>query len=80
MIEQAFGQVLKELRNERKMSQERLAIASELDRTFISLMERGKRQPSLVTIFKISSALQISPAEFIAKVEKQLTKNSSKLS
>ncbi|MCU7907156.1 MAG: helix-turn-helix domain-containing protein [Candidatus Thiodiazotropha sp. (ex Epidulcina cf. delphinae)] len=52
--EEAFGDVLRELRNKKNISQETLALESELDRTFISLMERGLRQPSLTTILLLA--------------------------
>lgn len=58
-IEEAFGETLRELRKEKGLSQEELAHESGLDRTFISLLERGKRQPSLGTIINISSSLGI---------------------
>ncbi|MBP7507249.1 MAG: helix-turn-helix transcriptional regulator, partial [Prolixibacteraceae bacterium] len=59
MIVKTFGNVLCELRKEQNISQEKLAEYCDLDRTYISLLERGLRQPTLTTIFKISSALKI---------------------
>ncbi|MBP7509518.1 MAG: helix-turn-helix transcriptional regulator, partial [Prolixibacteraceae bacterium] len=41
----------------------------DLDRTYISLLERGLRQPTLTTIFKISSALKIRPSKLIEIIE-----------
>ena len=41
-VEQAFGKVLREIRMEKSLSQEELAHVCGLDRTYISLMERGK--------------------------------------
>lgn len=70
MLEHTFGEVLRDLRNQRKISQERLAEYADLDRTYISLLERGLRQPTLETIFKISNALTILPSELIKRVEK----------
>lgn len=71
MIENIFAKVLKEARTEKNISQEKLAELSNLDRTFISLLERGLRQPTLSTIFKLSYALDIGPSELIRKVEVQ---------
>ena len=70
-IAKIFGKTLKEVRNEKGLSQEKLAEKSHLDRTYISLLERGLRQPSLSTIFSISSALGIFPSELIKLTEKQ---------
>lgn len=69
MIVKVFGQVLRELREENKTSQEKLAELADLDRTYISLLERGLRQPTITTIFKISSALQIKPSSLLEKVQ-----------
>lgn len=66
--EVAFGQVLRQLRKSKKISQEKLAEMSKLDRTFISLLERGLRQPSLSTILQLAQSLQVSPVEMIAEV------------
>jgi len=71
-LEKAFGDVLRELRTKKGLSQESLALESELDRTFISLLERGLRQPSLNTIFQISIALEIQPYEIVKKVSAKI--------
>lgn len=68
-VEKAFGFVLSTRRKELGLNQEELAFRCKLDRTFISLLERGKRQPSLDTIFKLAKELQISPSELIKEVE-----------
>lgn len=68
-IERAFGKILKKERNNKSLSQEELAYLSDLDRTYISLLERGKRQPSLKTIFMLASTLDILPSEIMIKVE-----------
>ena len=68
-LAKAFGQVLRETRNDRGMSQESLALACGLDRTFISLLERGQRQPTLSSIFAIAGALEITPSMLLEGVE-----------
>jgi transcriptional regulator with XRE-family HTH domain len=70
--EKAFGGVLRELRLSRELSQEALAHACGLDRTFISLLERGRRQPTLATLFKFSKALSVPASRIVAKVERTL--------
>lgn len=66
----AFGRVLRELRNAASLSQEALALEADVDRTFVSQIERGIRQPSLATIFKLAAALDVKASSLIAKVEK----------
>lgn len=68
-IAEAFGAILKEHRKNLNISQEELAHRCDLDRTFISLLERGKRSPTIETIFKVSTNLNSSPSEFIKKIE-----------
>lgn len=71
-IDKAFGEVLKQIRVHNSISQEELAYLSNLDRTFISMLERGKRQPSLKTIFVLADALETLPSQLISEVEKKL--------
>lgn len=72
-IEQTFGTVLQEYRLNSKMSQEELAFNSELDRTYISLLERGKRKPTINTVFALSKALKINPSQLIKELEEKLS-------
>lgn len=65
--EQAFGMVLKKLRSALNLSQEKLGFSCGLDRTFISLLERGKRQPSLTSILALADALGVPPEELLRK-------------
>jgi transcriptional regulator with XRE-family HTH domain len=58
-----FGKKLKEARLANNLSQEALALSLEFDRTYIGLLERGKRNPSLITIHKIAKFLKIKPSE-----------------
>lgn len=62
----AFGDAIRSVRKQRNLSQESLALKCGLDRTYISGIERGARNPSLTNIFKIAAALDSSPAEIFA--------------
>lgn len=55
-----FGQRVRELRKERGWSQEEFADKCELDRTYISGIERGVRNPTLLSINRISECFGIS--------------------
>ncbi|MBS2212223.1 helix-turn-helix transcriptional regulator [Carboxylicivirga mesophila] len=74
-LNKIFGDVLRELRKNAQISQEELADLANLDRSYISLLERGIKQPTLQTIFSLSSSLSISPSNFISKVEKRHQNN-----
>lgn len=59
-----YGERIKELRSERKISQEYLAHLAGLDRTYINSVENGKRNISIENIAKIANALEVSVKDF----------------
>lgn len=69
----AFGAVLREIRDERGISQDKLAEAADLDRTYPSLIERGLRQPSLAMLFALARGLGVDPCEIVRRVMEHLT-------
>ncbi|ARK21871.1 helix-turn-helix domain-containing protein [Sporosarcina ureae] len=72
-IEVAFGSVLKNFRIEKSLSQEALAHLCELDRTYISLMERGKRNPTLNTVFALAKGLDVLPSALVIATQEVLS-------
>jgi transcriptional regulator with XRE-family HTH domain len=62
----AFGRAIRAIRDRRGVSQESLALQCGLDRTYISGIERGTRNPSLTNILKLAVALDVPPAELFA--------------
>ena len=58
-----FGEAVKNRRKDINMSQEELAYKSGIHRTYMSFIERGLRNPSLLIIFKISRILKIKLPE-----------------
>jgi transcriptional regulator with XRE-family HTH domain len=67
--EEAFGKVLKEIRHEHSLSQEELGFESGYHRTYISLLERGRKSPSLNTLFHLAAALGVSSSEILRRTE-----------
>ncbi len=67
----AFGCILRRLRQYRGLTQEKLGFESGYHRTYISILERGQKSPSLQTIFNLSKALKVEPAELIKHVESE---------
>lgn len=61
----SFGKHLKDIRISLKISQEELALKADLDRTYISGIERGLRNVSLINIVKLANALNISLTEMV---------------
>jgi transcriptional regulator with XRE-family HTH domain len=58
-----FGERIRALRQDRGLSQERLAELAGVHRTYLSSLERGERNVSLDNIYAIAKALGVSPAE-----------------
>ena len=60
-----FGAHIKSLRLERGLSQESLASLCGLDRTYISGIERGRRNISLINIIKLAYSLDVPPEKLL---------------
>lgn len=55
-----LGEAIKAQREKLGLSQEKLAERCGFDRTYISMLERGKRNPSLLNLLKLAEGLQLS--------------------
>lgn len=64
MIKEKVGQRIKELRAKQGLSQEEFAFKCDLDRTYITSLERGKRNISLENLEKIAKAFNMTLSEF----------------
>lgn len=73
-ISSIFGEVLRRYRTQRNISQEELAYLASVDRTFISRLERGVRQPTITTLIGIGIALEIPAAHMLREVEAEYLK------
>ena len=65
-IQEKFGERVKELRRAKGLSQEKLANIAEIDRTYMTSLENGRRNVSLQNIEKVVCALGVSVPEFFA--------------
>ncbi len=70
----AFGQALRKCRTHKKWSQMKLAMEAGMHLNALGNLERGKRNPSLHTIFILCRALDISVAKFMTGVEEIVRK------
>jgi transcriptional regulator with XRE-family HTH domain len=70
----ALGKRLRELRAERNISQEAFADLCGLHRTAMSLLERGKRVPSLRTLLTLSQGFGIPLSELLEDIDKPFSK------
>lgn len=62
---QQIGDRIRNLRTEADLSQEKLAFACDLDRTYIGSVERGERNISALNLRKIAKALKVKPADLL---------------
>jgi transcriptional regulator with XRE-family HTH domain len=71
-FQDAFGRALRRRRERLEVSQEALALTSEIHRTYISELERGLKNPSLSTIDRLAAALRTKASALIADAEAEL--------
>ena len=69
MITTNFGKKVREIREEKKISQEKFALLIGMDRTYYSSVENGKRNISLKNINKIAIGLEVSLSNLFEGVE-----------
>lgn len=66
----AFGDAIREVRADRGISQEGLALICGLDRTYVGGVERGELNPSLTNVLKIAQALGVPASELHLRAER----------
>jgi len=74
-LAQTFGIVLRKHRRKVGFSQEKLAELCGIERTYVSMLERAERRPSLAMTFELAQALEISPSVFVSEMEYLLNKD-----
>ncbi|CAB1245813.1 helix-turn-helix domain-containing protein [Clostridium sp. MT-14] len=74
-LENALAITLRNRRIKCGLSQEDLAHECNVDRTYISMIERQKRNPTLNIIFRICKSLDIKASDFISSIEKAMESN-----
>ena len=71
-IDGHFGKILRKKRTLKGFTQHELADTAKLDRTYISMLERGLRKPSLEVVINIANVLDLSGADFVLEIEELL--------
>lgn len=64
-IKERLGKALKRERNRQKKSQEWLALEAEIDRSYMSGLERGKENISIIKIYRICHVLKVNPSDLL---------------
>jgi transcriptional regulator with XRE-family HTH domain len=71
-INQAIAKAICKFRLAAKLSQEELADAAEIHRTYVSQIERGLKSPTLHVLFNIAAALNINASDIVQEIEKEM--------
>lgn len=74
-ISSAFGKVLRQKRKAAGLTQEQLGLDANVQRNFVSLIERGVNQPTITVVFKLAHALGCQPSQLFAEVEEMLAQD-----
>lgn len=69
-IREVFARNLRRIRHAKGLSQEALAHGADMDRTYISSLERGLYNASIETIAKLADVLGIEPDELLRRTAK----------
>lgn len=77
-LREPFGRVLSQLRKEKGISQQELADDCNIERAFVSRMERAISQPTITVVFKIADCLKIKPAELVEMLDLMRKKKAKK--
>lgn len=71
------GNVIADFRKEKGLSQEVLSGLADIGRTHLSAIERGERKPTLETLYRISTALDIKMSDIVKEIENRLTRKNA---
>lgn len=71
-ISQAFGLKLRKYRKKQQLTQEKLAEEAGLHRTYVSLVERGQRTPTLDACARLAEALNVSLTSLLKEAEEKV--------
>jgi len=76
-LQYIIGRV-KAIRIRNGVSQMELSLRSNLSQSFIANLEKGKKQPSVLTLIRIAEALNVNPQEFFPELIVSSTKEQTK--
>lgn len=67
-----LGDLLRAAREKAGLTQEQLAFQAEVDRSYVSQLERGLKSPTVQMLFRLCKALRTSPADIITQLERAI--------
>lgn len=72
LIATRFGELLRDARLRIGLSQEQLALDAGIDRTYVSMLERGTRVPTIVTLLQLAPHLHLPAFKLLKQLEETL--------
>lgn len=70
-LKQALSSNIKQIRKEQGVSQEKLALKADLDRSYMSEVERQLANPSIEALLRIANALEVTPSDLLQMGKKK---------
>lgn len=77
-VAEQFGGELRKARKDAQLTQQALAEQAEIDPVFVSMLENGRRQPSLAVLVSLERVLGLAPGEMVHRVVSGLTESTFK--
>lgn len=71
-VEESLGEAIRWYRERGGLSQEALGLEAGSGRTYVSEIERGVKNPSVATLFKLAGVLRVRPSEIVRRAERRL--------
>lgn len=71
-VNYAIAKAISELRLSAALSQEELADAADIHRTYVSQIERGLKSPTIHVLLRIAAALKVKPSDIMLAIEREL--------
>jgi transcriptional regulator with XRE-family HTH domain len=65
----ALGRAIRETRKAKDISQEKLALLADMDRSYVGRVERGDNNAALLTLVRIAKALELSVSQLMRKAK-----------
>jgi XRE family transcriptional regulator, regulator of sulfur utilization len=72
-VNDQLGGIVREFRQARGWSQEKLAERADLNRSYLGEIERGQATASLITVFKLADAFDIPPSALVSHCEQSVS-------
>ena len=71
-LSESISKVIEKIRNEKEMSKSALADFADIQRSYLLEIIKGKKKPTVNTIFSICEAVQMDPVEFFRMVVEEM--------